>query len=185
MRTESTEYRKQWSKLMYNFFDYLPTKYKQASKRDWEIRRLIWDFKDGKRSLSVAKLVAEKLIQIFGSEIRNIVFACIPASSEVKNEMRYKTFADEVCRLTGAVNAFEHIHVSGERLAIHETKCSKRLESVQIIDFDTDFFNGKKILVFDDVLTMGYSYARFACKLESFGASVLGGMFLGKTLFFN
>jgi hypothetical protein len=40
----------------------VPTKYKQATKKDWEIRRLIWDFKDGKRSLSVAKLVAEKLI---------------------------------------------------------------------------------------------------------------------------
>ena len=26
MRTYSSEYQKQWSKLMYNFFDYLPTK---------------------------------------------------------------------------------------------------------------------------------------------------------------
>lgn len=97
MRTYSKDFEKQWSKLMYNFFDYLPTKYKQATKRDWEIRRLIWEFKDGKRSLSVAKMVAEKLIQFYGADAKNIVFACIPASSEQRNFTRYKVFADEVC----------------------------------------------------------------------------------------
>ena len=185
MRTYSKDFEKQWNKLMYNFFDYLPTKYKQASKKDWEIRRLIWDFKDGKRSLSVAKMVAEKLIQFYGVDAKNIVFACIPASSEQRNFTRYKVFADEVCRLSGAVNAFDHIHVHGERLAIHETKCSKNLENVQTIDFDKEFFNGKKILVFDDILTQGYSYAKFSCALERFGASVIGGFFLGKTLLLN
>ena len=171
MRTYSKDFEKQWCKLMYNFFDYLPTKYKQATKRDWEIRRLIWEFKDGKRSMSVAKMVAEKLIQLFGNEAQNIVFACIPASSEQRNFTRYKVFADE--------------HVHGERLAIHETKCSKNLENVQTIDFDKEFFNGKKILVFDDILTQGYSYAKFSCMLERFGASVIGGFFLGKTLMLN
>ena len=48
MRTYNRDYDKQWGKMMYNFFDYLPTKYKNASKRDWDIRRMIWDFKDGK-----------------------------------------------------------------------------------------------------------------------------------------
>lgn len=185
MRTYSKDFEKQWCKLMYNFFDYLPTKYKQATKKDWEIRRLIWDFKDGKRSLSVAKLVAEKLIQLFGNEAQNIVFACIPASSEQRNFKRYKVFADEVCRLSGAKNAFDHIHVHGARLAIHETKCSKNLENVQTIDFDEEFFQGKKILVFDDILTQGYSYAKFSCALERMGAAVIGGFFLGKTLLLN
>lgn len=185
MRTYNREYDKQWSKMMYNFFDYLPTKYKNASKREWDIRRMIWDFKDGKRSLSVAALVAEKMIKFFGSEVQNIVFACIPASSEEKNNIRYKIFADEVCRLTGAENAFNHIHVIGERLAIHETRCSKNITSVQTIDFDKDFFNGKKVLVFDDILTRGFSYAKFSCMVENFGASVIGGFFLGKTLNLN
>jgi predicted amidophosphoribosyltransferase len=54
---------------------------------------------------------------------------------------------------------------------------------VQVINFDKEFFKDKKVLVFDDVITRGYSYARFACHLESFGASVIGGMFLAKTLF--
>jgi orotate phosphoribosyltransferase len=45
------------------------------------------------------------------------------------------------------------------------------------------FFNGKRVVLFDDVITRGFSYARFACELESFGAEVVGGYFLGRTLF--
>lgn len=56
------------------------------------------------------------MIKCFGSEVKNIVFACIPASSAAKNEIRYKEFAAMVCRLTGAINAYDHIHVEGERL---------------------------------------------------------------------
>lgn len=73
--------------------------------------------------------------------------------------------------------------MEGERLAVHESKLGKHVNNVQIINFDTDFFKGKKVLVFDDVITRGYSYARFACLLEALGASVVGGLFLARTLF--
>ena len=67
-------------------------------------------------------------------------------------------------------------------MAIHEKFDSKSLQKVQVIEFDKDFFRGKKILVFDDILTKGFSYARFACQLEIIGGEVLGGFFLGKTV---
>lgn len=182
MRQETNErYIKQWSKFMFNFFDYLPTKY-EANKREWSIRRMIWDFKEGKRSLSIAEMVARKIREQFGAGTEHIVFACIPASSEIANRERYEVFAKEVCRLSGAMNAFNAITIEGERLAIHESKGSKVVNSVQVIHFDKPFFNGKKVIVFDDILTQGYSYARFACALESYGAEVLGGYFLGRTL---
>lgn len=185
MKTYSQAFERQWSKLMYAFFDYLPTRYRQVSPHDWNVRRLIWGFKEGRNSLQVARLVADKMKRTFGKEAENIVFCCIPASSGAKNEIRYRDFSAEVCRLTGAVNAYDHIKVSGERLAIHESKSGKRVQNVQTVDFDTDFFRGKRILVFDDVLTLGFSYARFACRLETFGASVVGAFFLGRTLLLN
>ena len=49
-------------------------------------------------------------------------------------------------------------------------------------NFDESFFKDKKVLVFDDILTQGTSYARFSCTLENMGAEVLGGYFLGRTL---
>lgn len=175
------QYKKQWSKFMFSFFDYLPTKY-EANKQEWKIRKMIWDFKDGKRSLVVAELVAKKIRQQFGAETGSVVLACIPASSEAANTARYEQFANEVCRLAGTVNAFAAITIEGERLAIHEYKGSKVVSNVQVINFDKSFFKGKKVLIFDDILTQGFSYARFACALEGYGAEVLGGYFLGRTL---
>lgn len=175
------KYKKQWQKLMFSFFDYLPMKY-EASPREWQVRKLIWDFKDGKRSLQVAELVARKIRETFGNMTEKIVFCCIPASSSEKNVKRYKEFSDEVCRLAGTVNAFDHISVEGERLAVHEYKGAKSVKGVQVISFEEAFFKGAQVLVFDDVVTRGFSYARFACALEAFGASVLGGFFLGRTL---
>ena len=70
----------------------------------------------------------------------------------------------------------------GERLAIHENrKAEKEIRKVNIIEFDEEWFNGKTIVAFDDIITRGISYATFAIQLESFGANVLGGIFLAKT----
>ena len=175
------QFQSQWQKPMFSFFDYLPTKY-DASKDEWKVRKLIWDFKQGKRSSKVAKLVASQIRKQFGSTCDTLTFACIPASSAEANALRYEEFAEEVCRLTGAQNAYKAIKVEGERLAIHETKCGKSITTVNTISFDKEFFNGKRVVLFDDVITRGFSYARFACELEYFGAEVLGGYFLGRTL---
>ena len=117
-----------------------------------------------------------------GADVENVTLVCIPASSAAKTETRYKVFAEEVARLTGCENGNRGITIEGERLAIHETRTSKRLQSVEVIRLDKDYFQGKYVLVFDDVLTQGHSYARFACELEKVGAEVLGGYFLGKTI---
>lgn len=180
-RSNNEKYREQWSKFMYYFFDYLPTKY-EANNKEWDIRNLIWDFKDGKRNIMVAEIVARKLRLQFGAKTNEIVFCCIPASTPSRNEQRYKSFSTEVCRLAGTINAYEHVGLEGTRLAVHEKNNGKSIECVEIIRFDKSFFDNKKVLIFDDVLTRGFSYACFACTLESFGASVLGGYFLGRTL---
>ncbi|MDY2641021.1 MAG: ribose-phosphate pyrophosphokinase, partial [Mediterranea sp.] len=76
----------------------------------------------------------------------------------------------------------EAITVSGQRLAIHEVREGKQLRSTQVINFDNSFFAGKEVVVFDDVITQGRSYAKFACAIEALGASVVGGIFLGRTI---
>lgn len=88
-----------------------------------------------------------------------------------------------VCELTGAINGYTHVSVQGERLAVHERHTEKNITKVQVIDFDEPFFADKSCLVFDDVITRGVSYGTFANQLESFGAHVLGGFFLGKTTY--
>ena len=173
---------KQWQKMMFSFFPYQSTKNRHATSEEWKIRRLIWDFKDGRSFINVAYMTANKIQKLYGEESKNIVFACVPASSIEKNEKRYKAFSSMVCELCGTINAYEHISIEGEKLAVHESKEAKTLYPVQVINFDKQFFKGKRVLVFDDILTKGFAYARFANQIEKLGAEVLGGIFIGKTV---
>lgn len=47
--------------------------YRQATEREWQIRKMIWSFKDGKSYLNVAWMIANKLHQVFGDDVKNIV----------------------------------------------------------------------------------------------------------------
>lgn len=162
-------------------YSYKPMRVTDVTKRDWDVRRLVWAFKEGRYSEFCAKVVAKRLIDTYGEKVSRYVFACIPASSESRNEARYKRFACMVCQLTGCMNAYDAIKVSGQRLAIHEYKNAKRVANTQVIDFDKRFFLGREVIVFDDIFTRGKSYERFASTINRLGASVVGGIFLGKT----
>ena len=84
--------------------------------------------------------------------------------------------------LLSPINGYDHVSVSGERLTIHENrKAEKEVRKVNVIEFDSAFFNGRSVVVFDDVITKGLSYATYANQLESLGANVLGGIFLART----
>lgn len=52
---------------------------------------------------------------------------------------------------------------------------------MHIIDFDEDWFSGKSVVTFDDVITRGITWATYADQLENLGAHVIGGIFLAKT----
>ena len=164
------------------FVKYFPVRIGNATFEQKLARQAVYDFKDGKSYELVARETAKYMKTTYGKDCSEIVFSCVPASSYAKNEIRYKAFSQRVCELTGAINGFQHVKVIGERLAIHENrKMEKEVRKACIIDFDEDFFKGKKVLVFDDVITKGLSYANYANQVESYGAEVLGGVFLART----
>ena len=128
MKQISEKYMKQFKKSLVAVFDYLPTKYK-ANAMEWKVRKFVWAFKDGEYSEYTADLIAKRMVKEY-DKTEEIVFACIPASSEEKNEIRYKRFSEKVCELTGAQNAYDAIKIEGEKLAIHESKSGKHLEKL-------------------------------------------------------
>lgn len=176
---------RQFRKFMYTAFEYLPTRYK-ANAEQWKVREFIWAFKDGKEWArnGAANIVASQIMKKYGNEIGDVIFACVPASSQQKNINRYMLFSELVCNSTGMKNAFDHITIEHDRLALHETERGKGIHEVSVLSFDKEFFKGKRVFIFDDIITRGFSYARFANHLESLGACVLGGIFLAKTINF-
>lgn len=181
-KTMDKELKRQLDKPQTWFCKYFPARIRNVGEREIADRKLVFDFKDGRAYEDVAQRTAATLCERYGTSCKDIVFSPVPASTNEKNELRYKAFCKRVCELTGAINGYGHVSVSGERMTIHENrKAEKEIRRVNIIEFDTAFFNGKSVVVFDDVITKGLSYATYAHQLETFGAHVLGGVFLART----
>lgn len=181
-KTIDIELQKQLDKPQTWFCKYFPVRIRNVGEREKADRQLVFDFKDGRAYEEVARRTAAAMTERYGASCADIVFSPVPASTREKNEVRYKAFCQRVCKLTGAVNGYEHVSVSGERLSIHENrKAEKEIRKVNVLEFDSAFFHGKSVVVFDDVISKGLSYATYAHQLESLGANVLGGLFLART----
>lgn len=178
----TTAFENENSIFMAARYTYIPTSM-QADGRAWGIRKKVWKFKDGDSATSteVAQWVAETLDQKM-PDLENCTLLCIPASTEEKTQARYEQFAKDVCKATGMANAYKHVKVEGERLALHEHKVCKTISKVQVLKFDRNYFNGRKVVIFDDVITRGTSFATMVSYLEDMGAIVVGGIFLARTL---
>lgn len=162
-------------------FDYVPVKDDKSLEANFQ-RQIIFDFKKGKPN-AVAH-VAELVINLLESEftrLDNVVFACIPASSAEATAERYEEFSRIVCSRTGLINAYKHIKVDGKRVATHFFKRHIPIASMKNVSLDFNFFNGKDVIVFDDIFTYGTSFALFSDEIEGCGGNVMGGCFLGKT----
>lgn len=176
--------KSQFYKPLTAIYDYLPVRL-EATKKQWSVRRFLWQFKDGnhKAAMFAAEIVAAQIIKTFGRDSAHMTFVCIPASNAEKNKQRYQAFSARVCELTGMKDGFSAVTVSGEKLALHETKKGeKRVFNTQTVSLKRSSFKNKKVVLFDDIITKGMSYARFAAAVENIGAAVVGGVFLAKTM---
>lgn len=192
---EFTSRMSSWRRLIGDFkytylLKYYPTTCDfEASDEEWADRWTVWNFKNtpGKTEAyaheealdTVIPEIEERLVDTFGSSLlKKLTLVCIPASSAEKTKARYAEFSRRLCRITGMINAYEHMNVVAEST---EKKRGGTGITTDKVSFDEDFFQNKYILLFDDVITKGESMLRFKKKMESLGAIVIGGMSIGKT----
>ena len=74
-------------------------------------------------------------------------------------------------------DSFHHVTIESEKTPLHlggEKKINYSL--------DADYFYGRVVLVFDDILTTGNSLVQSVAELEKVGAKVLAACFLGHTV---
>lgn len=160
-----------------------------ATESEWNNRWLVWNFKNtpGKTSASahadalnnVIPRLKKLLINTFGlHNLKELVLVCIPAFSQQKTSLRYKEFSQMLCSETGMTSAFDKMTVIRERVAKHLGGTSSSMTG---IEFDSDFFKSKFVILFDDIVTKGNSMLSFKRKMEELGAIVIGGLSIGKT----
>jgi len=126
---------------------------------------------------TVIQEIKEFLFKIFGENTKYFTFVCIPASTKGLNTLRYKLFTLLLCDILNMHNAFDHIIVEKDREAKHLTGKI----TYGNLKFDEEYFKGKTVLLFDDIITTGRSMNRMKSLLENMGAKVIGAIAIGKT----
>ena len=154
----------------------------ELSDKEWEDRNLISNFKgnselttemDHQHALQeVIKMVTLQINEVFGTETKDLTLVCIPASKKFHTERRFKSFSIAVCKSTGMENAYDHF-------SYEVIDDEDKPDTLQV---DEPYFEEKKVLVFDDLISTGGSICRFIDKLKALGADVVAAMALGKTL---
>lgn len=189
-----------WDKLSDDFhlnhlYYYYPTTCEfVATEEEWQHRRLIWNFKNdtdkdidpSEHKAAVDKvipLIKQKLIDSFGIDyLQFITLVCIPASTSSNNYSRYYDFSGRICEETYMKNGFNHMYIMRDGISKKHPK-NQTGQSVQpIVQYEDNYFRGKYVLLFDDVVTMGDTMLRYKNDMEKMGAIVIGGMCLGKTM---
>lgn len=180
LRSVNTQSLDTWNRLngcpFYYFYYYVPKRYTNITNETINIRRMIYNFKDGIDYRKVKDLLKDKLRATFGSNLSNIVFVCIPASSKIKSDDRYLEFSEDICNDLGMIDGYPHISFVQEKTPKHLGGTDKA-----IFEFDKNFFAYHNVVLFDDVVTRGHSMKEFINQLENIHAKVLCQIAIGKT----
>lgn len=169
--------------------DYIP--YNSCSNDDIDDidlknREIIWNFKNTKDEIRhydheyavrlIAPKIAKELIHSFGMLLNDITLVCVPASNEESYNRRYGEFSNILCKITGMSNSFKEI-------AYIENAHPKHLGGKvfpQLV-FNPDYFEGKIVILFDDIITTGKTLSNTKAILESLNAKVIGAIAIGLT----
>lgn len=167
-----------------HFLEYLPKRYKARNEQDIRVRNFIYDFKRGRdRAARMAAVeVANFFFRCFGSECEDYTFVCVPSRNNATYRSRFSYFAREVEELCGCKNAMDHIVIVGERQALHNSNTHCVCESGYDYLIDIDWFKNRKVVIFDDLITSGATARTFADELSAAGATIIGGLFLARTI---
>lgn len=168
----------------FNYFNYLPQRFTTDNERVLNVRRFIYAFKNGNRQATdyAIDLVSKTFSKWYGVSCQDYVLVCVPSATNAKYVRRFKRFAAEVTKRTGIKNGTKHVNIFGHREAKHNNVNHIVSESFgYVVSTDPEFFAGKNVILFDDIVTTGKTAEEFAKELQAVCANVLGAMFLART----
>lgn len=143
----------------------------------WDKASIIF-FKNGVTALKEAFCVEKVLKHFFLSDtLSSLAFLCVPASTQNRQEKRYKLLSKYVCSRCNMANGYEHVFV--KYICGSKTTFGKKDFNVDA-NFDENWFKGKKVVLLDYIIYSGDSIRSLTNKLEKMGATVIGAIILTK-----
>ena len=169
----------------FNFGVYIPKAYRElATEEERSFSDWVINFKDGQKAQlkEGAQMVISKLRQWYGDKARELVVVPVPCSSMAQYRFRFSYFCVVVANTLGQANPMQHVTILGKRTAAHRNPAHTVVKDDNYeVQVDGDFFNGKKVVIVDDIVSSGRTADDFANLLEQAGAEVKGGIFFAKT----
>ena len=160
-------------------FDYYPkNRYPSVSSQDESNRRTVWNFKDGSYTAGLSRLADFLDGNFTKEEMKNVVVCVIPASTQYKNDLRYKALCTKIAEKFPVINGYNYISIVSDR---NDSRGQKSSDTVWNLSFSSNV-RGKTVVLFDDITTRGTSFIQVASKLKEQGANNVIGFFLGKTV---
>ena len=160
-------------------FDYYPkNRFPSVTAQQEADRRAVWNFKDGSYTYGLNRLADFLDGNFTKEEMKKVVVCVIPASTQYKNDIRYKTMCAKIAEKFPVINGYNYITINTDR---SDSRTQKSSDTVWNLSFSSSV-RGKTVVLFDDITTRGTSFIQVANKLKEAGASNVHGFFLGKTL---
>ena len=164
--------------LRYTYFiEYYPKRFAVTGEKV-ENRRKVWNFKEGKNTHHISNMITDRFRWNSLDDIKEWYFCIIPASNPERTRLRFQSFCTLISNQTGINNGYDMITSSGNRPRTH-IQGNNNVNLLDTLSFRN--IQGKKIILFDDVITRGQSFTIVTNKLTQLGALKVYGMFLAKT----
>ena len=163
-----------------NVLEYIPKKYVGLSSKQQQDRQAVYSFKEGNCPSYAKEQLLEKIEGVIGSNPSAWVVCFIPASTKSKHLRRYSSLSSYLNSHLACPVYIDGIDVAYDRESGHMT--GKTGNPTENMEFNSNRFAGKKVILVDDVRTRGVTFDRTADKLESLGAVSVYGVFLAQTI---
>ena len=107
------------------------------------------------------------------------ILSVIPAADYWDNQHRFKTFCRLLCEATGMENGFDAIEVEHSRRSMRGMTHTSKIHNLHM---HYDRFEGRDVILFDDVYNTGTGFRQLADWLTRCGAASVTGVFLGRRI---
>lgn len=142
-------------------------------------RQLVYGFKDGIDTDMAGRNLSPCVIRDLGIESNESEWTLrvIPASTKERTSTRFRLFCEVFAKTTGVNNGYSIITRVRDGDPIHLFGGVLELDSLGFLNVE-----GLRIILFDDVITSGRSFASIASHLMGLGAKEVKGAFLAYTI---
>lgn len=164
----------------------------KISEKDRHVQNRIYLMKDdcnSEEKMKALTIIANELVNFllrFNYKNKSdFVFLCAPTSRTRSYERRYRLLSEFVQRYTGIFNATPFVVMLFDRPKRHTLNKKERKSLPINFYLKKKYFEGKNVIVFDDVMTTGSSIIEINKQVIASNASIAFCVFYAKSTRFN